>query len=111
MANETIQQGLKPYMDANFVDVDPTFHVHVDEDYDARSSGVTRESFCRIYHDWIVYCTHSGHLVRLTHMVPLFIVLDECFLKLYLLVELLRWVAMCCVSRHRVLMWASTLGS
>ncbi len=50
-------------MEMNFVDVDPTFHVHVDEDYDARSSGVSKDCFCRVYHDWIVYCAHSGHLV------------------------------------------------
>ncbi len=67
LSNEAVQQGLKPYMEANFVDVDPTFHVHVDEDYDTRSCGVSKHSFCHIYRDWIVHCANRGHLVSKGH--------------------------------------------
>jgi hypothetical protein len=26
------------------------------QDYDFRASGITRQSFCSVYHEWIVYC-------------------------------------------------------
>ena len=30
--------------------------MNIDEDFDYRASGITRTSFCNIYHDWITYC-------------------------------------------------------
>ena len=47
---------LSIHSDKNFVDLDPLFNMNIDEDFDYRASGITRTSFCNIYHDWITYC-------------------------------------------------------
>ncbi|XP_051903089.1 pecanex-like protein 3 isoform X2 [Hippocampus zosterae] len=56
LANEVIQEALRPCLGANYVDSDPTFNLNIDEDYDHRASGITPSSFCMIYVDWIQYC-------------------------------------------------------
>uniref|UniRef100_A0A803VTV8 Pecanex-like protein n=1 Tax=Ficedula albicollis TaxID=59894 RepID=A0A803VTV8_FICAL len=56
LANETMQEGLRLCTDRNYVDVDPTFNPNIDEDYDHRLAGISRESFCMIYLNWIEYC-------------------------------------------------------
>ncbi|XP_068802228.1 pecanex-like protein 1 isoform X9 [Struthio camelus] len=56
LANETMQEGLRLCTDCNYVDVDPTFNPNIDEDYDHRLAGISRESFCVIYLNWIEYC-------------------------------------------------------
>uniref|UniRef100_A0A8C8R6V8 Pecanex-like protein n=1 Tax=Pelusios castaneus TaxID=367368 RepID=A0A8C8R6V8_9SAUR len=56
LTNETMQEGLQPCADCNYVDVDPTFNPNIDEDYDHRLAGVSRESFCVTYLNWIEYC-------------------------------------------------------
>ncbi|XP_040598747.1 pecanex-like protein 1 isoform X6 [Mesocricetus auratus] len=57
LANETMQEGLRLCSDRNYVDVDPTFNPNIDEDYDHRLAGISRESFCVIYLNWIEYCS------------------------------------------------------
>ncbi|KAB1276973.1 Pecanex-like protein 1, partial [Camelus dromedarius] len=57
LANETMQEGLRLCADRNYVDVDPTFNPNIDEDYDHRLAGISRESFCAIYLNWIEYCS------------------------------------------------------
>ncbi|XP_023559051.1 pecanex-like protein 1 isoform X4 [Octodon degus] len=57
LANETMQEGLRVCADRNYVDVDPTFNPNIDEDYDHRLAGISRESFCVIYLNWIEYCS------------------------------------------------------
>jgi hypothetical protein len=56
LENEAIREGLRPTLDKNYVDLDPTFAATVDEDYDHRLSGVSKISFTNIYLDWIQYC-------------------------------------------------------
>ncbi|XP_025049903.1 pecanex-like protein 1 [Alligator sinensis] len=56
LANETMQEGLRLCADRNYVDVDPTFNPNIDEDYDHHLAGISRESFCVIYLNWIEYC-------------------------------------------------------
>ncbi|XP_038640378.1 pecanex-like protein 1 isoform X6 [Scyliorhinus canicula] len=56
LANETMQDGLRACTSQNYVDVDPTFNPNIDEDYDHRLAGVSRESFCGVYLNWIQYC-------------------------------------------------------
>lgn len=56
LSNETMQEGLQQCADQHYVDVDPTFNPNVDEDYDHRLAGISRESFCVIYLNWIEYC-------------------------------------------------------
>ncbi|XP_062973677.1 pecanex-like protein 1 isoform X2 [Elgaria multicarinata webbii] len=56
LSNETMQEGLQQCADQHYVDVDPTFNPNIDEDYDHRLAGVSRESFCIIYLNWIEYC-------------------------------------------------------
>ncbi|XP_054386256.2 pecanex-like protein 1 isoform X8 [Pongo abelii] len=57
LANETMREGLRLCADRNYVDVDPTFNPNIDEDYDHRLAGISRESFCVIYLNWIEYCS------------------------------------------------------
>ncbi|XP_034273576.1 pecanex-like protein 1 isoform X4 [Pantherophis guttatus] len=56
LSNETMQEGLQQCADQNYVDVDPTFNPNIDEDYDHRLAGISRESFCIIYLNWVEYC-------------------------------------------------------
>ncbi|XP_028678175.1 pecanex-like protein 1 isoform X2 [Erpetoichthys calabaricus] len=56
LTNEAMEEGLRCYSDSNYVDVDPTFNPSIDEDYDHRLAGVSRESFCGVYLSWIQYC-------------------------------------------------------
>ncbi|XP_043929424.1 pecanex-like protein 1 [Protopterus annectens] len=57
LANESMQEGLRPCTDRNYVDVDPTFNPSIDEDYDHRLAGISRDSFCESYLSWIQYCS------------------------------------------------------
>ncbi|XP_071550449.1 uncharacterized protein pcx isoform X2 [Panulirus ornatus] len=51
-----IDASLSHTRDKKFVDLDPIFNLNIDEDYDFKESGITRTSFCNVYHEWIVYC-------------------------------------------------------
>lgn len=44
----------------NFVDLDPVFNINIDEDFDSRCAGITKASFCNVYHEWIEHC--AGHM-------------------------------------------------
>ncbi|XP_013392762.1 pecanex-like protein 1 [Lingula anatina] len=54
--DESIRTAVQLTLEKNYVDLDPTFNLHVDEDYDMRLSGVSRNSFCNTYLSWIQYC-------------------------------------------------------
>ncbi|XP_054716073.1 pecanex-like protein 1 [Uloborus diversus] len=54
--SEHIQEALRSTLDKNYADLDPVFNMTVDEDYDFRASGVSRNSFCNVYLDWIQFC-------------------------------------------------------
>ncbi|XP_064207810.1 pecanex-like protein 3 isoform X1 [Anguilla rostrata] len=56
LANETIQEALRPCQAPAYVDSDPTFNLNIDEDYDHRAAGITPGAFCTVYLDWIQYC-------------------------------------------------------
>ncbi|XP_046664729.1 pecanex-like protein 1 [Homalodisca vitripennis] len=56
LSSPVIMEALQPYCDRNFVDLDPVFNMNIDEDYDFRAAGITRNSFCHIYLDWIQFC-------------------------------------------------------
>ncbi|MBN3311932.1 PCX1 protein, partial [Atractosteus spatula] len=56
LGNEAMQEGLQCCSDRNYVDLDPTFNPNIDEDYDHRLAGISRESFCAVYLSWIQYC-------------------------------------------------------
>ena len=60
-----IQDALRGTLEKNYVDLDPTFTMQVDEDYDGRLSGVSRDSFCNVYLSWIQYCTSRREKVRI----------------------------------------------
>ncbi len=62
--NEAIEEALRPTLDASHVDFDPTFNMHVDEDFDSSASGVSRNSFCNTYLDWIQHCASRRDEVR-----------------------------------------------
>ncbi|XP_040915966.1 pecanex-like protein 1 isoform X6 [Toxotes jaculatrix] len=56
LANETMKDGLRGCGERNYVDLDPTFNPNIDEDYDHRLAGISRDSFCGVYLSWIQYC-------------------------------------------------------
>ncbi|CAO1422927.1 unnamed protein product [Diamesa hyperborea] len=51
-----IQEALEPTLERNFVDLDPIFNHNLDDDYDFRVNGVSRNSFWAIYSEWIQFC-------------------------------------------------------
>uniref|UniRef100_A0A8C7L2U1 Pecanex-like protein n=1 Tax=Oncorhynchus kisutch TaxID=8019 RepID=A0A8C7L2U1_ONCKI len=63
LANEMVQEALRPCLGPAYVDSDPTFNLNIDEDYDHRASGVTPSSFCVVYLDWIQYCNSRRQTV------------------------------------------------
>ncbi|XP_062309131.1 pecanex-like protein 3 isoform X2 [Osmerus eperlanus] len=56
LANEAVQEALRPCLGPAYVDSDPTFNLNIDEDYDHRASGITPAAFGMVYLDWIRYC-------------------------------------------------------
>uniref|UniRef100_A0A9J7YQS3 Pecanex-like protein n=1 Tax=Cyprinus carpio carpio TaxID=630221 RepID=A0A9J7YQS3_CYPCA len=56
LANKALLEGLKSCRERNYVDLDPTFNPNIDEDYDHRLAGISRDSFCSVYLSWIQYC-------------------------------------------------------
>lgn len=56
LANEAMKEGLRGCGERNYVDLDPTFNPNIDEDYDHRLAGISRDSFCGVYLGWIQYC-------------------------------------------------------
>lgn len=51
-----MKDGLRGCGERNYVDLDPTFNPNIDEDYDHRLAGISRDSFCGVYLGWIQYC-------------------------------------------------------
>ena len=56
LSNPSIQDAIKVTLDKGFVGLDPMFNANIDEDFDYRSSGITRHSFCAVYLGWIQHC-------------------------------------------------------
>lgn len=65
LANETMKDGLRGCGERNYVDLDPTFNPNIDEDYDHRLAGISRDSFCAVYLGWIQYCNSRRAKVML----------------------------------------------
>lgn len=40
----------------NFVDLDASFNVSIEEDFDETIGGITRQSFSAVYGEWLAYC-------------------------------------------------------
>ncbi|XP_066534602.1 pecanex-like protein 1 isoform X2 [Hoplias malabaricus] len=58
LANDVMLDGLRSCRERNYVDLDPTFNPNIDEDYDHRLAGISRDSFCSVYLSWIQYCNN-----------------------------------------------------
>lgn len=43
-------------LERNFVELDPIFNHNLDDDYDFRVAGISRNSFWAVYSDWIQFC-------------------------------------------------------
>uniref|UniRef100_A0A1B0D9I1 Pecanex-like protein n=1 Tax=Phlebotomus papatasi TaxID=29031 RepID=A0A1B0D9I1_PHLPP len=54
--SQAIQEALQITTERQYVDLDPVFNHNLDEDYDFRTAGITRNSFCSVYLGWIQYC-------------------------------------------------------
>lgn len=68
LANETMKEGLRACAERNYVDLDPTFNPNIDEDYDHRLAGISRDSFCGVYLGWIQYC--NSRRAKVTPVLP-----------------------------------------
>lgn len=68
LANDTMKEGLRGCSERNYVDLDATFNPNIDEDYDHRLSGISRDSFCGVYLGWIQYCNSRRTKVKLTRL-------------------------------------------
>ncbi|KAL5239767.1 hypothetical protein ACI65C_007177 [Semiaphis heraclei] len=64
LASDEIKEGLKPTLCKSFVDLDPVFNINIDEDFDLLSCGVTRNSFCSFYLEWIRFCAFQTENIR-----------------------------------------------
>ena len=56
LSSSDIINSLQHLTAAEWADLDPTFHPKIDEDFDMKDSGITRQSFCNVYHSWIRHC-------------------------------------------------------
>ena len=59
LENPAIAEAVKSTTERNFADLDPIFNSNIDEDFDFRSSGITRHSFCSVYLPWIQHCCQA----------------------------------------------------
>jgi len=56
LESDAIRTAMRPTLEKSYAELDPIFNVNIDEDYDFTISGITRNSFCNVYHSWIQYC-------------------------------------------------------
>ncbi|KAF4523513.1 hypothetical protein B566_EDAN004584 [Ephemera danica] len=56
LSSMAISEAMRVMSERGFVDLDPVFNMNIDEDYDFRASGITRNSFCNVFLEWIQYC-------------------------------------------------------
>ncbi|OQR78539.1 pecanex protein 1 [Tropilaelaps mercedesae] len=56
LSNLSILEALAPTLDKHYAELDPVFTVNNDDDYDCRVTGISRNSFCKMYLAWIQYC-------------------------------------------------------
>ncbi|XP_022669128.1 pecanex-like protein 1 isoform X2 [Varroa destructor] len=76
LSNQSILEALMPTLDKHYAELDPVFTVNNDDDYDCRVTGISRNSFCKMYLTWIQYC-----LQRVASTKPAFastIAADKC---------------------------------
>ena len=78
LEDSVIREALLPTLERNYVDLDPTFNMHVDEDFDHRMSGISRNSFCNAYLEWIQYCASRRDKVSSQYNYQLFFVKSFC---------------------------------
>lgn len=71
LEGETILEALQATTEDNHVDVDPIFSYYIDEDYDSKLKGVSRNKFCSVYLKWIKNCYERRDKVRHTNFVLL----------------------------------------
>ncbi|XP_066152937.1 pecanex-like protein 1 isoform X2 [Euwallacea fornicatus] len=54
--SEVINKALRVILKPKFVDLDPVFNFHIDEDYDMKYNGMTKARFLQVHGEWIHYC-------------------------------------------------------
>lgn len=78
-----MKEGLRGCSERNYVDLDPTFNPNIDEDYDHRLAGISRDSFCGVYLGWIQYCNSQRAKVCLkkntSDQIKIFSAYDLCW--------------------------------
>ena len=56
LSDDSLMGQLEELEKGSYVDYDTVFRPVTDKDYDLTLGGVTRESFCQSYHEWLVCC-------------------------------------------------------
>jgi hypothetical protein len=56
LESTAIQEALENTLERSFVELDPIFNHNLDDDYDFRVAGISRNSFWAVYSDWIQFC-------------------------------------------------------
>jgi hypothetical protein len=69
LSSMAIGEAMRNMSERGFVDLDPVFNMNIDEDYDFRASGITRNSFCNVYLEWIQYCASRREKVLWLNLV------------------------------------------
>ena len=59
LSNPGIRDAIRLTAPKSFVDLDPLFNCNIDEDFDYRASGITRNSFCSVYLPWLQHCAKA----------------------------------------------------
>ncbi len=60
LVNDMVLGALDPIAKSSkYIDVDPVFNYQIDEDYDLREGGISKQSFSSKYLSWIQYCSNQ----------------------------------------------------
>lgn len=89
LKTKEFHEALEHTKDKMYADLDPTFSLTLDMDFDLRLCGLTRAKFCAIYFDWIKYCvdrvkndrndTHRAKLINDLECTPDSFLVSLCF--------------------------------
>lgn len=97
LSSPVILDALVPMQDRNFVDLDPVFNMNIDEDYDFRSAGITRNSFCNVYLEWIQFCADKREKVIYFVLSSHYITLYLFFFNKMMMTEVFRSIFLNCI--------------
>ena len=69
LETDAILESIRITSEDNYVDVDPMFSHHIDEDYDSKLKGVSKTKFCSVYLKWIKHCYEKRDKVMFMDLI------------------------------------------